>query len=161
MLAVAEVPVGLITMLLGPYGESRSMRLTVERGSGTLLAATPHDEGRMGRSIGRLPSDERADGVARVAISRFTGEKIFRAQRPTLYQDLYVTASIDVDVALADWRKDRNGLVAGMLGLGTLLGGFAVSINLALRQRERDEAERAAARAGARERASNPCPTAS
>jgi signal transduction histidine kinase/CheY-like chemotaxis protein/HPt (histidine-containing phosphotransfer) domain-containing protein len=146
MLAVAEVPVGLITMLLGPYGESRSMRLTVERGGGTLLAATPHDEGRMGRSVGPLPPGERADGTARLAISRFDGEKVFRAQRPTLYQDLYVTASVDVDVALAEWRKDRNGLVAGMLGLGTLLGGFAVSINLALRQRERNEAERAAAR---------------
>ncbi|MBX9699671.1 MAG: response regulator, partial [Acetobacteraceae bacterium] len=145
-LAVAEVPVSLITMLLGPYGESRSMRLSVERGGGLLLAATPHDEGRMGRSLGPLPANEKADGVARAAVSRFTGAKVFRAHRPTLYQDLYVTASIDADVALSEWRKDRNGLVAGMLGLGTLLGGFAVAINLALRQRERHEAERARAR---------------
>ena len=144
--AVAEVPISLITMLLGPYGESRSMRLTVERGGGLLLAATPHDEGRMGRALGALPPDEKADGVARAATSRFTGARIFRAQRPTLYQDLYVTASLDADVALAEWRKDRNGLVAGMLGLGTMLTGFAVAINLALRQRERNEAERARAR---------------
>lgn len=145
-LAVAEVPVNLITMLLGPYGESRSMRLTVERGGGLLLAATPHDEGRMGRYVGRLPADSLADGIAREAISRFDGQAVYRALRPTLYQDLYVTASIDVAVALADWRKDRNGLVAGMLGLGTMLGGFAIAINLALRERERNEAERAQAR---------------
>lgn len=145
-LAVAEVPVSLITMLLGPYGEARGMRLTVERGSGLLMAATPHDEGRMGRSVGPLPAGTRADGVARQVTGRFDGAPAYRAARPTLYQDIYVTASVASDVALAEWRKDRNGLVAGMLGLGTMLGGFAVAINLALRQRERNEAERAQAR---------------
>jgi signal transduction histidine kinase/CheY-like chemotaxis protein/HPt (histidine-containing phosphotransfer) domain-containing protein len=145
-LAVAEVPVSLITMLLGPYGESKSMRLTVERSGGLLLAATPHDEGRMGQALGSLPSEDTPDGIARAGTSRFDGERVYRAVRPTLYQDLYVTASVATDVALADWRKDRNGLVAGMLGLGTMLGAFAVAINLAMRQRERNEAERTRAR---------------
>jgi signal transduction histidine kinase/DNA-binding response OmpR family regulator len=145
-LAVAEVPVSLITMLLGPYGEAKSMRLTVERTGGLLLAATPHDEGRMGRTLGPLPDATPSDGVARLAESRFDQEAVYRAVRPTLYQDLYVTASMDVEAALADWRRDRNGLVAGMLGLGLMLGGFTVAINLALGQRERNEAERAEAR---------------
>lgn len=145
-LAVAEVPVSLLTMLLGPYGEARGMRLTMERGSGLLMAATPHDEGRMGRSLGPLPSGTRADGVARQVTGRFDGAPAYRAARPTLYHDIYVTASVASEVALSEWRKDRNGLVAGMLGLGTMLGGFAVAINLALRQRERNEAERAQAR---------------
>lgn len=145
-LAVAEVPVSLITMLLGPYGEAKTMRLTVERTGGLLLAGTPHDEGRMGRPLGPLPSAEAPDGIARLAQSRFDQSSIYRAVRPTLYQDLYVTASIDVDAALADWRRDRNGLIAAMVVLGTMLGGFAIAINLALRQRERNEAERTHAR---------------
>ena len=145
-LAVAEVPVSLITMLLGPYGEAKSMRLTVERAGGLLLAATPHDEGRMGRPLGALPRSEPSDGVARLAESRFDGSPIYRAVRPTLYQDLYVTAGVDAVAALADWRRDRNGLVAGMVGLCLMLGGFAVAINVALRQRERNEAERTRAR---------------
>jgi signal transduction histidine kinase/DNA-binding response OmpR family regulator len=146
MLAVAEVPVALITMLVAPYGELRSMRLTVERTGGLLLTSSPHEEAKMGRMLGALPPETSADGLAREAVSRFNGATVFRADRPTLYQDIYVTASIDANLAMAEWRKDRNALVAGMVGLSFMLLCFALAMNLALRQRERNEAERAAAR---------------
>ena len=145
-LAVAEVPVSLFATLLGTFGEQPSLRLTIERADGQMLTSLPHDETRIGRRLIPAAPAFPADGVAREGAGRFGGEPIIAAARPTLYRDILVAAGIDEQAAMADWRRDRNNLVAGTLGIAVMVLSFALALNFSVLQRDRSEAGRAAAR---------------
>ncbi|TCZ63213.1 PAS-domain containing protein [Roseicella aquatilis] len=143
---VAEVPLSLLGTMLAPIGEAPGLRLSVERSDGELLATIPHDETRIGRSATSGAPAPPRDGNPVETTGRFTGRPALVAARPMLYRDILVTASLDLDTALAEYRQDRQQLLVVAAGSALLIGALGLALNLALRQRARIEAERAAAR---------------
>lgn len=143
VLAVAEVPVPSVRALLAAAGERPGLRTTLERDDGTLLAAVPHDEIRIGQ---RLRAPPQPGTEIEVSISRFNDAPVFALARPALYPSLIISTTFDVEAAMAGWSEDRTRAltVAGMLGAVIVL--IAVALTMILRQRDRAEAERAHAR---------------
>jgi signal transduction histidine kinase/DNA-binding NarL/FixJ family response regulator/HPt (histidine-containing phosphotransfer) domain-containing protein len=142
--AVAEVPVPVVGSLLAVGGEAPGLRVTLERDDGTLLAALPHDETRIGHRLSP-PAHRIAD--QRNSRSRFTEQPVLAAVRPTLYPNLFVTATIETDSALAVWRPDRDRALMASGAFAVLVLALAAALLLWLNQREAGEAERAAWRA--------------
>ena len=146
MVAAAEVPTSLVTTMLAPIGEQPGLRIAVERSNAQLLASLPHDETRVGRHLRPLDSALPPDGVATEMPGRFTTEEVLAAARPTLYRDIQVVASLEIAAAYAAYEQDRQRLHLIALVSILLIGALGLALHLALRQRERIEAERAAAR---------------
>ncbi|NGM20265.1 response regulator [Roseomonas stagni] len=138
--AVAEVPVPLVGSLLSVGGEAPGMRVTLERDDGTLLAALPHDETRIGRRLA-VPSGALGNGTQ--ARSRFNDEPVLVAVRPTLYPSLSVVTTVERSAALAGWEFDRERALLVSGAFAALVLALAAALLLGLRQREKVEAERA------------------
>ncbi|MDO9710088.1 PAS-domain containing protein [Paracraurococcus lichenis] len=146
VIAVAEVPVSLVATMLAPVGEVPGLRISVERWDAHLLASLPHDETRIGRRLPRGAAQLPRDGTAIEMPGRFTTATVLAAARPLLYRDIAVVASLEIEEAMAEYHQDRERLALVALGSMLLLGALMLALNGALRQRERIEAERAAAR---------------
>jgi signal transduction histidine kinase/CheY-like chemotaxis protein/HPt (histidine-containing phosphotransfer) domain-containing protein len=138
--AVAEVPVPLVGSLLAVGGEAPGMRVTLERDDGTLLAALPHDETRIGR---RLSVPAGALMGATQARSRFNDEPVLVSVRPTLYPSLSVVTTVERSAALAGWEFDRERALLVSGAFAALVLALAAALLVGLRQREKVEAERA------------------
>ncbi len=99
--AVAEVPLDLLlpastATLAGLPG----LRLTVERGDGTVLAIQPPDD----RALGRRPDAPSPDPSA----GRPPPEALQQVARATLYPGLRVTAQRAGEHVFAEWRITRR-----------------------------------------------------
>jgi signal transduction histidine kinase/CheY-like chemotaxis protein/HPt (histidine-containing phosphotransfer) domain-containing protein len=138
--AVAEVPVPLVGSLLGVGGEAPGLRVTLERDDGTLLAALPHDETRIGRRLSIPAAQMGESGQAR---SRFNDAPVLFSIRPTLYPSLVIATTIELDEALAGWKLDRERALLVSGAFAALVLALAAALLLGLRQREKVEAERA------------------
>jgi signal transduction histidine kinase/CheY-like chemotaxis protein len=145
MMAVAEVPVPVISTLLAVSGEGAGLRISLEREDGTLMASLPHDETLIGHQL--LPPSavrlEQPDAsVVIQTLSRFDNQPTLSAVRPTLYPALSLAVSMQLDAALAGWKKEQSRayLISG--GFAALVLMIAAALTLALRQREKVEAER-------------------
>jgi len=145
-IAAAEVPVALVTTLLRPILERPGLRIAVETTSGRLLASLPHDEGWIGQSQPPRAPHLKPDGQAVEIPGRDPRTTVFAAMRPTLYRDISVLAGYDAEAALATWYQDRRRLLLGAAATALLITALALALDAALRQRERSETERAAAR---------------
>jgi signal transduction histidine kinase len=146
LVVTAEVPVSLLATLLAPLGEVPGLRLSVERADGQLLASLPHDETRIGKPLPRSAASLPRDGSAAEMPGRMADVPVIAAARPMLYRDILVVASLEVGAAYAVYEQDRRRLLIVALGSACLIGALGLALNAALRQRERIEAERAAAR---------------
>jgi signal transduction histidine kinase/CheY-like chemotaxis protein len=142
--AVAEVPLPSVRSLLSAAGESPGLRTTLERDDGVMLASVPHDETRIGQQL--APMAATPNGRAIPAISRFNGREVFVSARPALYPTLMISASIEVDAALAGWYRDRVRALAVSSILGIVIILVALALMVILRQRGKAEDERARAR---------------
>jgi signal transduction histidine kinase/CheY-like chemotaxis protein len=138
--AVAEVPVQVVTSLLALGGEAPGLRVTLERDDGTLLAALPHDETRIGRRL--QPPAQALVNVGETR-SRFNNETVLVSVRPTLYPALSIATTIERSKALAGWAADRERALIVSAAFAGLVMALAATLLLGLRQRERVEAERA------------------
>jgi signal transduction histidine kinase/DNA-binding response OmpR family regulator len=150
LIAVAEVPVPVISTLLAVSGEGAGLRISLERDDGTLMASLPHDETLIGHKL-LPPSAERLaqpDGSEVFqSTSRFDGSHIISAVRPTLYPSLSLAASMQLNSALAGWERERTRAYLISAGFAALVMVIAATLILALRQREKVEAERSRWRA--------------
>jgi signal transduction histidine kinase/CheY-like chemotaxis protein len=142
--AVAEVPVPLVVSLLTMGGEAKGLRVTLERDDGTLLAAQPPDETRLGQRL-RPPLTALANEQS--ARDRLGEGEVLISVRPTLYPALVIAATIDMREALAGWRKENGRAIALTLGISALVIALAIALLIGFHQRERIEAERAVWRA--------------
>lgn len=144
--AVAEVPVPLILTLLGPAAEVEGFRVVVERDSGQILAALPHDEARIGQwldpPVAKLKDAAGMDGTA----NRVGGTDAITAVRPTLYRTTYIAVSYDLQTALQKWAMDRNRLIAVAAGAAILVLTLGGTLWFLMNQRDRTENERVRAR---------------
>ncbi|WP_424813060.1 response regulator [Roseococcus sp. YIM B11640] len=140
---VAEVPFPAIAALLGGGGEAPGLRIWLERVDGTLLAALPNDESRLGTKLTPLA---RSTGLE-VGPSRLDGREVVSAVRPTFYPNLRIVAEVDMDTILAPWRKERNRAIVFSVAVTLLLVALLIALLVWLAQRNKVEAERARWRA--------------
>ncbi|MDB5414550.1 MAG: hybrid sensor histidine kinase/response regulator [Rubritepida sp.] len=135
---VAEVPISILVALLGAGGEAPGLRVWIEREDGTILAAIPEDEGKLGQRLDSL------DGPAGAAIrpSRMDGRDVITATRPSIYPNLRIVAEMDLGPVLADWRQERNRAILFSIALALLLMALMISLLVWLRQRDEVESER-------------------
>ena len=146
LLAVAEVPVPLLASVLSAAGEQPGLRVSIETVQGTLLASLPHDEARIGERLPRTVADMPTDGSVFTLASRFSGAQAIASARTTLYSDVAVVASYEVDPAFAGWRQDERRVRIATVCACLLVAALALALLAALRQREKMEAERARGR---------------
>ncbi|MDB5316013.1 MAG: Hpt protein [Rhodospirillales bacterium] len=146
VLGVAEVPLPLVQTLLAVGGDRSGLRVTLETVGGKLMASVPPDELRIGRNLPQGARDWTSnDRNLSVLQSRFASSDVFALVRPTLYPALVVATTFDVDVALADWYRDRRRawLVSGAFGVLLIVIATALSIVQSTRQRAENERARA------------------
>jgi signal transduction histidine kinase/ActR/RegA family two-component response regulator len=150
LLAVAEMPVPVLSTLLSVGADGAGLRISLERSDGTLLASQPHDEARIGTRFPVLasgPASGPASGTAgtddsQAPVSVFDGRPVIAFKRPLLYPALALTASMDRDLALRDWEQERIRALVVSTGFALLVAALAGALMLAMRQRERVETER-------------------
>ncbi|MCO6416863.1 PAS-domain containing protein [Siccirubricoccus sp. KC 17139] len=146
LVAIAEVPLTLVSTLLSPVGEVPGLAIGIERADGMVLLRLPHDEQLLGRKPAEGAAPPARDGGAITLRTQPHGQESFLATRPTLYQDVHISVSYELDDAFATWTLDRRRVLGVATGTGALLILLALALTLALRQREKVEAERAQAR---------------
>jgi len=129
LLAVAEVPTTMLTTVLMQGTDIAALEVTLERSNGQLLLAVPTQDGRTDRPQNPALGTWVAGPRSALGAARLSAVPAVVVSRPILYRDLWVTASIPLDAALAKWRMDRNILVTAALIFGLLLivtGAFVV-----------------------------------
>ncbi len=146
MLAVAEVPVPLLISLLMPAADTAGLALSLERGDGQLLVSLPHDEASIGQVL-QWWNQHQPAGVAFVRRDEAPGPApVLVATRPTLYQDILVTAALDLAATDGPRSRERYRILTVACLAAVLLLALAFALDAALNQRERIEAERTQAR---------------
>ena len=127
LLLVAAVPVALLTGIAQPSVDLAGLSVTLERANGQLLLSVPTEDSSDPRA--RLPmAAASATGQAFRAPGRLDGAPAIVAARPLLYPGLWLTASLDLDVAQAEGRRHR-GLILALAAsfIAMLLGVAALS----------------------------------
>ena len=129
LVAVAEVPVAMLTTVLMQGTDITGLEVTLERGNGQLLLGVPNRDNR--NATLQIPALSTLSDPAqsRQGRARISDVPALVVTRPLLYRDLWISASIPLDAALTKWRFDRNVLLLAALLFGVLLlaiGGFVV-----------------------------------
>jgi signal transduction histidine kinase/ActR/RegA family two-component response regulator len=112
VLAVAEVPVSIITTILAQSVQIPGLVVTLERDNGQLLASVPASNAQLGAPLSTPLPARALDGKPIRLPGRLDEADSIVAVRPLLYRSLRISAGIPEATALADWRQDRNVVLA-------------------------------------------------
>ena len=140
LVAVAEVQVSMLTTILAQGANIRGLEVTLEREGGLLLTSMPPRDDLAGRTISPALTDQ-ADGRPRRMLSRLSGAPAIVVARPTLHRSLLIVASIPIESALADWRRDCNVVAAAALAFMLMILAVAYFALAQLRRQWRARAE--------------------
>ena len=151
VVAVAVVPLSLLSAVLAPGGESPSRTVTLEDDAGTVLASVPLVESLLGAKKRRPLATGQLGGDAQVLMvgdsSQGAPSEAVLAARPLLYQPLRIVAWTPVADTLGDWQRRRLaiGLFAGLFVLLTAGAAGGMHWQMTRLARARNEAARAKA----------------
>jgi len=145
VLAVAEVPISIVTTILAQSIQIPGLEVTLERDDGQLLASVPLRDAQLGALLATPLSATALSGDAMHLPGRLDGAPSIVAARPAIYREIRITAGIPKEAALADWRQDRNQVlsVAGALIAMLVVAGYAAHHQLGRLSRARVELARA------------------
>jgi len=140
--AVAEVEIAQLATILVQGADIPGLEVALERDGGILVANTPAQLTRERPGLARVPEQleplevltARRAGLPIRSAARLSGLPALVAARHTLHRDVVVTASIPLDFALADWRRERDGIVALAAAFIVLTLAVAVFTHLRLRR---------------------------
>ena len=142
LVAAAEVPVPFITDLLSPIGAIPGVRIAVVRPDGMLLSSYPQDERSFGRPLAPPLPLSQPTGTSFDINASAARPAMIGVWRRTLYPDVAIALTQDLDDAIDDWLQERWRLILQNGLTGLLVVVIAASLELAMRQRERLERER-------------------
>jgi signal transduction histidine kinase/CheY-like chemotaxis protein len=111
VIGVAEVPTALLASVVATAVTTEGLMVTLERDDGLLLTSLPPDDTRIGRRLTVPLTRAQADGLSRLARGRLVELPSRVAVRSTLFPQLLMSAGVPVEVALTDWRQDRDGIL--------------------------------------------------
>ncbi|CAA2109149.1 EAL domain-containing protein [Variovorax paradoxus] len=123
VLAVAEVQLSLLTTIMTQGAGIRGLEVTLERDAGPLLTSLPPRDDLTGRQIEPPLHEQTSDGKPSRMASRLSGLPAIVVARPTLHRNLLIVASIPLEAALQDWRRERDLIAwtAAIIGLMILV----------------------------------------
>lgn len=125
-IALAEVSISRLTANTVRSIAFDGLEITLERATGELLASEPSNVALLGtKLVPPLDGQTSKDGEFAELRSRILGLPAMIAARPTLYAGLLVTASLPIDVALAESEPVRRSIVWGAVVLVLLITGLA------------------------------------
>ncbi|CAM8666226.1 RNase II stability modulator [Comamonadaceae bacterium] len=126
LLAIAEVPVNLLTTVLVQGADISQLEATIERSNGYLLASVPPQESLSGLALSPVMSPQSQFAVQTMP-SRIQNRPALVASRPMLYNDLLITASIPMDTALGEWTFQARliGMLSLLFSLMIAAAGYA------------------------------------
>ncbi len=128
LLALAEVPVNLITTIMVQGADITQLETTLERTNGQLLASMPAQDALTGLMLTPpLGNSGQAGTAATLMQSRISQRAAVVASRATLYNELLVTASIPMDTVLTEWTVQVRviALVSVLTSLFFGIAGYA------------------------------------
>ena len=125
--ALAAVPLPLLSTLLAPGDMAGRLGVTLEKESGLLLASHPSSEALMGHTLSPALNMGMADGQPRNAKGRLGHGPAIQAVRPTLYAGLFLAADVSVESVLANWKKERQIMLGSAAALLSMLLAAAIS----------------------------------
>ncbi len=125
LVAVAEVSVAMLTSVLTQGAEIPSLEVALETGSGSLLLAVPDAaDGTRRQPVAPLREVLRDSGGwdTPTRLQALPGRVLARS---IIYDDLWISASLPRQAALADWRGEALAVasVSGVFALLLLLAG--------------------------------------
>ena len=104
--AVAEVPVPQLTTVLVQGVDIQGLEATLERANGELLAASPLPDQLVGRRLAPPLSELLPWDAQRESRSRLSEQLAFVTVRNTLYNGIFITASIPYSAAQQDSQRE-------------------------------------------------------
>jgi diguanylate cyclase (GGDEF)-like protein len=120
LLAVAQVPVSMLIPVLMQSVDIAGLEVTLERRNGELLVSMPARTGSESTAlVPPLPDLEGRTGWVQSA--RLTQRGALVVAHPTVYQDLWISASLPEGTALQGSRAVRRGVIAVALLLAAML----------------------------------------
>jgi signal transduction histidine kinase/CheY-like chemotaxis protein len=125
VLAVAEVPLALLTTLLAPAVDQPGLLITLERDDGELLLTVPLGAAPGGQRLAPALGATRRDAL--LAAGRLDGAPALVAVRPSLHPGVLVSAGIPRDVALARADADTRAIAlvaAAFVALILIVAGY-------------------------------------
>jgi signal transduction histidine kinase/ActR/RegA family two-component response regulator len=126
--AVAQVPLPIVSMLLAQSVQIPGLVVTLERDDGELLASVPANAPQIGERLPNAFPAAALDGQPIEASGRLDGDPTILSARPLLYPVVRIVAGIPREVALAEWRQDRNVILAVMgMFIAMILGAGAAT----------------------------------
>jgi signal transduction histidine kinase/ActR/RegA family two-component response regulator len=125
LVAMAELPVPVVTTLLLQSNQPLGLEVTLERDDGELLASAPAIDDKLGQRVSAALTHDALTGTIVDANSRLAHKPALLAARPSVYRAVRLTAALPQEVAYAAWRKDRaitttaaGAFMAILLGIG-------------------------------------------
>lgn len=140
-LVVVEVGMDSFSTILSQGSDIRGLQVTLEADNGPLLTSLPPRDDLIGKMIEPRLTEAGSDGVARELPARLSGAMGMVMARPTLQRNLIIAASIPQADMLADWRRERNLVMAVAGAFVFMILAAAAFVHLQLRRQQRDQAE--------------------
>ena len=141
LLVVAQVPLAGLEPVLMQGADIPGLEVTLEHTGGMLLLGVPLAE-RLPAGAAPLRQSDAWGGRARLS-----GSHALVVAQPTLYPQLWITASLPEQAALARWRRDMRAVLAAALLFaallvvtGVLLQSYVLRLQRARRQAARSRA---------------------
>ena len=104
---VAEVPLPVVATLLTVGENVPGLVLSLERSDGQLLVSVPPSEARTAPVLRAPLAAASLDGQPHRMAGRIDGTPAIVVARPTLYHSVVIVANVQVEAALARWRRDQ------------------------------------------------------
>lgn len=133
LVAVAEVPSDLLAAVMLQGIDTAMMEVTLERANGELLLGAPNQESvSQGKRLQPPLNALEVSGIDVFQPARLTNVPALVRIRPLLSQNLWISASIPVDIALKGWKSDRTtfAFTASAFSILLVLGGWFTVVYL-------------------------------
>ncbi len=119
VVAIAELQIPMLMPVIIQGAVIPGLEVTLERANGELLASVPPKAGA--ERLAPLPGDALlAAGIPISLPARLSGAPALVVARPILYRDIYMSASIPIKAALAEWQKYRNFILGVALAFALM-----------------------------------------
>ena len=137
VIAVAEVPIHLLTAILVQGVDSPGLEISLERTSGELLISLPLQTHTAAPRLVPPLTAPASDEKPMRAAARLSGQPAIVVVRPVLYRGIVVAASLPIEAALESWRAQRNFILSAALAFVLMiLATAAFAINYLARMAE-------------------------
>jgi diguanylate cyclase (GGDEF)-like protein/PAS domain S-box-containing protein len=112
VITVAQVPLQLLANIMQQDVAGSALELTLQRIDGQLLLSVPQTSAPVAGIVIEKLEELLASGTVQKLPSILNGAPTLMLARRTLYRSTWISVAMPIEVALAQWRIERNFIVA-------------------------------------------------